>query len=559
MLKTPEKNCANCGQEIEQFDDDTPKKNFCKSCESPNCNPVQRRAFFKKHGGVPQPEDTTIPLPTQLQLIFGKLDFKYFLDDENKIFKPQLCAQTIRRFVDLKYDRTSNIFYYYDPDKKKWRDNAETFIGEICGIALGEENKQSHYTNILYCLKTLSTTDVKFSKDLIGLENGLFDPTTKELKSFTPKEMVVNSLPVKYKPELGYEDSLFVDFIKNVLPTKEDRMLLQEFSGFLLLPDYRFHYALWIHGPGRNGKGVWMRTLYGNQYYDGIIGKENCSSIGLEELDGKHRFSTVNLMNKMFNPCNEPPTHQYFSTELFKKVTGQDPIYAEIKNSQRRVNFINRSKFVIIGNRFAKVKDPTVAFMDRMLFLVFPKYIEKQDRIPNLENTWLCDPIERSKILNWSLEGKDRLLANKGQFTESKTQKETQILFQRVSDPFLAFINEIGVFDKQSITLRDVAYEKFKNYCEFIGVDPDSLQKFTCRMKETPKITITQVKGKGRAWKGIGFKDLPVEEDEGYTEYTRNTDITSYKKSETQNNIEGETGVFSDLSVYQTELKVVGS
>ena len=40
--------CANCGQPIKKLNDDTPKKNFCKSCESPNCNPVQRRAFFEK-------------------------------------------------------------------------------------------------------------------------------------------------------------------------------------------------------------------------------------------------------------------------------------------------------------------------------------------------------------------------------------------------------------------------------------------------------------------------------------------------------------------------------
>jgi len=178
MFDTPtnnEKVCANCGQQITKLHNNSEKQNFCEKCLNPNTDPVARRAFFEKQGIVPEAPDTTISILTQAQLLFGQILFEYFCD-ENKIFKPQLCAQTIRRFADFKFDRNSNIFYYYDVDKKKWRDNAETFIGELCGIALGEEHKKSHYTNILYCLKTLSTEDVEFNKELIGLENGLFNP-----------------------------------------------------------------------------------------------------------------------------------------------------------------------------------------------------------------------------------------------------------------------------------------------------------------------------------------------------------------------------------------------
>jgi hypothetical protein len=53
-------------------------------------------------------------------------------------------------------------------------------------------------------------------------------------------------------------------------------------------------------------------------------------------------------------------------------------------------------------------------------------YREKEDRIPNLENTWLRDPKERSKILNWMLEGLDRLLKN-------ETEKEEERLCPKFS------------------------------------------------------------------------------------------------------------------------------
>ena len=126
---------------------------------------------------------------------------------------------------------------------------------------------------------------------------------------------------------------------------------------------------------------------------------------------------------------------------------------------------------------------------------------------------WLTNNDEKSGILNWNLIGLKRLLSQ-GAFTESKTQHETEIEFQRVSDTISAFITEQGIFAKNLATLRADALEAYKDYCDINGLDTENEKKFTQRVKETKRISIGKINGK-RAWRGISFKKVSEDGTEG--------------------------------------------
>ena len=145
----------------------------------------------------------------------------------------------------------------------------------------------------------------------------------------------------------------------NQVANPEDIPLLQEWFGYCFLPDYRFHKALWIHGEGRNGKGVFDRTI------KGLVGLKNVSTVGLEQLDGTQRFILKDLYGKLYNSSSEPLSNKVFQTELFQKITGADVINAEFKNRNEPVEFVNCSKVTIIGNKFPRIRSPTQAFKDR--------------------------------------------------------------------------------------------------------------------------------------------------------------------------------------------------
>ena len=440
-------------------------------------------------------------------------EYSNFCDSKGR-FKPALVAQWLKKNHAFKTDRKTEILYYYNQKTGCWGENGEVFVQELLAEILGTENRQSYFSNVLHDLKGITYQDITFSKK-IACANGLLDLENSEpqLTDFSPLEMPFHSIPITYAPEAKYPN--WEQFIKQVL-SPEDIPTLQEWSGYLLLPDYRYHKLLWVHGEGRNGKGVWQRTM------EAILGEENVSSIGLEEFDGNHRFALRQLHGKLFNPCSEPPTNRILQTPLLKKATGQDTIEAEIKCKQKRLKFRNCAKITVIANKFPKNNDTSTAFKERRLFIKFPNEFIGSNQIQNLEDNWLNDPEEKSGILNWMIEGLKRLLSQ-GHFSESKTQQETEIEFQRASDTIGAFLTELGVFNRNYVTTRTDAYEAYKNYCDVMGLETENEKRFTARLKEAPKISVTTTSKpkRERAWKGLLIKQL---NDDGSV--TPVTDVT---------------------------------
>jgi P4 family phage/plasmid primase-like protien len=429
-----------------------------------------------------------------------------FCNEEGLDFKPAKVAQWLAHNEHFKTERSTESIFYGDESKGRWAPDGEVKLQELLTVILGDENRISHYNNILHDLKGLTYTDIIFSEK-IACENGLLDVETGELNPFNLDEMAFHSIPTIYDEKTTSQK--WLDFINQVL-SPEDAQTLQEWSGYILLPRYSFHKMMWLHGGGRNGKGVWQRTI------EGVIGKDNVSGVGLEEFDGNHRFALRQLYGKLFNPCSEPITShkKALRTELLKKATGQDSIKAECKGTDKRIEFTNTSKITILANKFPTVKDDTTAFKERRIIVKFPNEFTGNTQIQDLENTWLNDPTQKSAILNWMLEGLHRLLANHG-FSESKTQKDIELEFQRASDTVGAFLSELGVFGKNYICTRAEAYEAYQTYCEIYGLQVESDKDFTQTLEQNPKISKGKTKGV-RAWKGVTFSTLS--EDDGQTE-----------------------------------------
>jgi putative DNA primase/helicase len=472
--------------------------------------------------------------------------YAYFCDnpedfaDPSKLrgFKPARVARWLVENEKWKTDRKTGILYYGDEAKGKWDQNGETKLAEICACILGDENRSIHYTNVLHSLKGLTYCDVTFSSKL-ACENGLLDPETGAFTKPTLDEMTVYSVATTCNPDAKCPH--WLEFLKQVV-APEDIPTLQEWSGYLLLPDYRFHKLMWVHGEGRNGKGVWQRTM------EGVLGSDMVSGVGLEELDGNHRFVMRQLYGKLFNPCSEPTTNRVLQTALLKKATGQDTISAECKGKDKRIDFRNSAKITVLANKFPRVHDETTAFRERRLFIKFPNEFIGKDQIQNIERVWLEDPEEKSGILNWMLEGLRRLL-NQGYFTESKSQEETEIAFERASDTLSAFLREMAIYGKNYVTLRSYAYDTYKEYCEVFGLDQENEKKFTQRLKETRGIMPGRV-GNDRAWKGVTFREIS---DDGEikkpynprTARTERTDLLHWDKRESSNMGESTTPVRS--------------
>jgi P4 family phage/plasmid primase-like protien len=428
-------------------------------------------------------------------------NYQYFCPKDAKGhslgFKPALVAQWLQVYENFKTDIETGILFHYDG--KRWNENGDIVLETLVAAILREENKKCHYNNILHALKGLTYEKITFSKK-IACPNGLLDVETQELTENTPEEMPFIAIPTEYVP--GSEYPQWREWLNQVMPNPEDQKTLQEWSGYILLDDYRFHKLLYNHGEGRNGKGTWERTI------QAVIGGESCSEISLEELDGSHRFALYQLYGKLFNTCSEPTTNRVLQTSILKKATGQDRISAERKGSDKRVEFTNTAKITISANKFPKVKDTTTAFRERRLFLKWnQQYLEGKGQIQYIEKNWIeGERDERKGILCWMLEGLKRLLSQM-HFTESKSQEQTEIEFERASDTIGAFLKEMVIFNRNLVITRHEAFDSYKNYCDVLGIDSENDKHFAQRLMDTPRISPGRFKEE-RAWRGIGLKQI---------------------------------------------------
>ena len=344
---------------------------------------------------------------------------------------------------------------------------------------------------------------------LLPVKNGLLDLVHLNLKPFDKNKIFTYKINVDF--DITKKSPKWENFLTQVLKT-EDIPTLQEWLGYTLLPHMPFHKMMWFFGSGRNGKGTIIRTL------EHILGKRNCSHLELSEFSGDRRFSVALLYGKLINVSSEPNVLRELQTPLLKNITGEDSLDAEIKNKQRRLTFTNTAKPFVIGNRFPKVNDVTVAFWDRVLLLSFPNSFIDKEQKPNIEKEWLNDPDEVSGILNWMLFGLHRLLEN-GVFTQSQTQREVITEFKRASDSIGAWLIERVEFNKDAILPREDSFNDYKNYCDTLLVNNENISKFCARLRNTPKIQDVMhrfkegQKGKQmRCWKGIHLKPTIINE-----------------------------------------------
>jgi len=419
----------------------------------------------------------------------------------NEILQDLMLQFTFKTPIDIE-----EIYCYNDgvyvPAEQKVKNLIEKWL---------EAETTTHFVEeVLNHIRRTSYVDrEEFNKagTIIPVQNGFLNLQTLTLEPFDKNKIFTYKLNVTYDP--SKKCPKFQQFLTEILES-EDTPTLQEYLGYCLLPAMPYHKMMWLYGIGRNGKGRIIATL------QAILGAQNCGNLNLEEFYGDRRFSVAHLYGKMINVSSEPSTIKALQTPLLKKITGEDYIDAEVKNKQYPIKFINFAKLFILGNRFPRVNDNTIAFWDRVLLIQFPRSFIGKKQIVDIEKTWVNDNDERSGILNWMIEGLARLLSQ-NEFSIGKKTEDTILDFKRVSDTTMAFLDEQCLYDKDGVYTRNELYDLYKEYCDAYGLTIEDERIFTGKLKQNPKIKnqYKRIEGKNsRVWTGLKVKTLNVEESD---------------------------------------------
>jgi putative DNA primase/helicase len=99
------------------------------------------------------------------------------------------------------------------------------------------------------------------ARELLACANGLLHVPTRELHDHTPEFVGLNALPYAYSPG-AQKPAAWLAFLQSVWPNDPDTIAtLQEWFGYCLTQDTRYHKIMLMIGPKRSGKGTIGRVL----------------------------------------------------------------------------------------------------------------------------------------------------------------------------------------------------------------------------------------------------------------------------------------------------------
>ena len=418
----------------------------------------------RRKGLIPDPNETfrqiseNLPTKQKIEVTENTQGPKsYFVQLKNgpklqydKVIKEIITKYKIITFTDTEeayvYDQTTGLYY----------ENATPIIKKEIMTLLLTEFKKSYAEEIIYQIKILTYVDrdsMAPPENYFILKNGILDTETRELLPFTDNYFFLSKSDVDYDPSAKADR--FLKFLEDTECAKIDT--LQEFSGYLLLNSAKYKKALFISGPTDSGKSTFSKAVAA------VIGQDNICSIPIQNLDG--RFQEQRLYQKKLNMVGDLGTAAFKSVAMFKRTTGGDIIEAEVKGSNKTIKFPWTGKHWFDANDLPDTEGDadTDAFYNRLHMVTFSKQIPKDKINKNLPNELSIEQ-EKSGILNWMLEGLDRLEGQQD-FSDKSSIDEIRTFYKRSSNTVYCFAEDRCTIVQGSAIQTGETFRLYAEYC----------------------------------------------------------------------------------------------
>lgn len=278
---------------------------------------------------------------------------------------------------------------------------------KLCDDPIAASKKETINGLVSQLPYTAMSLNVKQAVDKINFKNGTLDLRTMAFGNHNWQDYFRYVLPYVYNPK--DDCPMFRKYLNEVMPEKEARDVLAEYIGWLFIPGLKLEKILFLYGSGCNGKSVFVEIV------EALVGKDNISHESLSDLCGEYGAnSRANLVGKLLNTCSDVAPNA-FAGDLFKRLASQEPISAKILYKDV-ITTDEYARMLFCLNELPKTNDASNGFYRRFLIAPFNVQIPKSKIDPELSRKIIAS--ELPGIMNWVLEGRQRLVKNK-RFTES--------------------------------------------------------------------------------------------------------------------------------------------
>ncbi|GEM_PF-1910849 len=347
-------------------------------------------------------------------------------------------------------------------------------------------------------LRIQPNSQLNKSKDILNVENGLFDLSTMKLSPHSPDAHFTMQFNAKY--DVTAECPLWKNTLSDIFTNDDEKVrgekieILRRFFGLCLIPDQSFQKILVLIGEGANGKSLALGVLMG------ILGHDNYSSVAIDQL--VNPFYLSELQNKLVNISSEINAKNAVADALVKKLSGEDSITADRK-FQHPVKFFSIARLIFSMNEIPLIEDRTHAFYRRILVVEFTRTFQEKEQQRDLRERLL---IERDGIFLWMLSGLLDLRKD-GRFPDSEVLRAAVMKFKRENNTVMAFAEQWLEEAELGLLTKGAVYAAYKEWCEQNGKRPFASNKFSSLLrKAVPGFGSKDDRDGGiRVWNGISF------------------------------------------------------
>jgi putative DNA primase/helicase len=291
---------------------------------------------------------------------------------------------------------------------------------------------------------------------VISCQNGVLDLGTRTLHNHSPALFNYASVPFDYDPNAP-EPKVWLAFLKSLWGDDKDSIsLLQQWFGYTLSGRLEQQKLLALIGPTRSGKGTIVGLI------TQLMGEDNVANPAMGSLSDK--FGLWPLADKPLAIITDAQGNaSHAAVENVKRITGEDRVTFDRKHRSHWTGKMP-TRFMLVSNLLPQFGDASGVIANRFLVLrMTESWLGREDYE-------LADKLvpELPAVLNWSLEGLDRLNAN-GKFTVPQSSRESVVEMMDLASPVSAFVREMCVLDANATVTRDDLYAAWRQWCEENG------------------------------------------------------------------------------------------
>lgn len=341
-------------------------------------------------------------------------------------------------------------------------------------------------------------------RQVVAVDNGLLDLERRVLLPHSPLYFNQTAVPFAYDPGAPVPGA-WQAFLDELWPDDIDSIAaLQEFFGYVISGRLDQHKILLVVGPTRGGKGTMARLL------GKLIGPGNVAGPTLSSMS--HDFGMAPLLGKSLAVISDARLDAQRDSsvvvERLLAISGEDTITVNRKYRDQWTGKLP-TRFLVISNELPRLGDASGTIANRFVVLLLREsWLNREDH--GLEDRLT---MELSGILNWSLDGLDRLTAQ-DRFTRPASTDEAITALQDLASPVAAFVRDQCVTGPGHEVAIDVIYGAWKSWAEMNGNRAGRVQTFGRDLRAVvPGIRAGRLRDgdeRTRVYRGIAFRVEPT-------------------------------------------------